>query len=674
LLVFGNLRAAPLTWFPGAALNEPRSSAATVVTPGGGIMIFGGYPIGSTNVLVYGGGNAQPLSLSQARVAPGAVALGSGQFFVFGGRQTNFAKSATGSALSYNPVPSNLDDPNIFSVSPLNTARSDMAYAHDASGFAYAIGGVGKSTNVLASMERYDPVNDSWTNMAGVPVGQYSFGAVFDGTNTIYTFGGRTNVTGGTEIATVLSYDVSGNVWSVLAPMPVATAGSAAIKGADGKYYVFGGTAGGVVTNLVQVYDPGGNTWSLATPLPVAVTGASAAVDTLGRLVVMGGADSNNVNVATSWLSQQLNLPDAAPTFTSYPPVKANCLSALLYSGRASGNPQPTYQLLTAPDGMQIDLYSGLVTWTPQTNQFGTNVVAIVATNYSGTATQTFTINVLGPVLAAPSNLVEAAVTDTSVTLSWDPTAYVIGPLTYQVYQRTFIHDPRGSGGGYYYGLIATTSANSVTISGLAVGSAHTYVVKASAAGVVSPYSAALGIVTTSPQPPQNLRLTALTTTTTSLAWDPSPGPVPIVSYSLIDYGSGSAVTNATGLTNTFITLTGLVPGSYHYYEVFAFDAAGHPSSPLGAGATYLIVWNPLPAPATLASVAVANGAIPGPAGFQFAVQSGWLQTTFIQATTNPADPATWTTIATNPPSSAFTFTDTNSSQFPLRFYRVLSQ
>jgi hypothetical protein len=614
------------------------------------------------------------LSLSQARVAPGAVALGNGQFFVYGGRQTNLAKSATGSAFSYNPVPSNLDDPNIFSVTPMNTARSDMAYAHDAAGYAYAIGGVGKSTNVLASVERYDPVNDSWTNMAGLPVGQCHFGAVFDGTNTIYTFGGRTNVTGGTEIATVFSYNVSGDAWSVLAPMPIATADSAAIKGADGKYYVIGGTAGGVVTNQVQVYDPGSNSWFPATPLPSAVTGAGGAVDTLGRLVVMGGTDSNNVDVATSWVSQQLNLPDAAPIFTSYPPIKANCLSTLLYSANASGNPQPTYQLLTAPDGMQINPYNGLVSWTPQTNQFGTNTVAILATNYSGAATQAFTINVLGPVLTAPSNLVQAAVTDTSVTLSWDPTAYVIGPLTYQVYQRTFIHDPRGSGGGYYYGLIATTSANSVTISGLKIGSAHTYLVKAAAAGVVSPYSAALGIVTTSPQPPQNLRLTALTTTTTSLAWDPSPGPVPIASYSLIDYGSGSAVTNAMGLTNTFITLTGLVPGSYHYYEVFAYDAAGNSSSALGAGATYLIVWNPLPTPATLASAAFANVTNSSPTGFQFTVQSGWLQTTFIQATTNPADPASWTTIATNPPSSAFTFTDTNSSQFPLRFYRVLSQ
>jgi hypothetical protein len=66
--------------------------------------------------------------------------------------------------------------------------------------------------------------------------GAIHFGAVFDGRNTIYIFGGRTNVTAGNETSTVLGYTISGDAWSTLTPMPVATAGSAAIKGADGKF------------------------------------------------------------------------------------------------------------------------------------------------------------------------------------------------------------------------------------------------------------------------------------------------------------------------------------------------------------------------------------------------------------------------------------------------------
>jgi hypothetical protein len=676
LFVSASVSAAPLTWFPGIALKEPRSSAATAAAPGGGgILLFGGNPIGSTNVLAYGGNDAQPLY--STRVAPGAVAINVGQYYVFGGRSTNTARSASSSVYSYSPVAAGPDaeNPTLFSVSPMITARSDMAYSGDSAGYVYAIGGLGRNTNALASVERYDRVADSWTNMAALPVATYQFGAAFDGTNTIYVFGGRTNGTTGGEVSTVFSYDIGGNVWSTQEPMLIATAGGAAVKGSDGKFYLIGGTTGSVVTNLVQVYDPGSGTWSLSTPLPAPVSAAGAAVDGLGRLVVMGGADAYNVDQNTTWVSQQLNIADSVPVFTSYPRLNANCSIPYTYAAQASGNPQATYQLISAPTGMQIDLYSGLVTWTPDASEFGSNFVAIVAGNYAGSATQTFTIKTVGPPLAPPTNLVEAAVSDTSVTISWGPTAYLIGPLTYSVYQRTFVHDPKGSGGGYVYGLIAgNLTTNSVTISGLGVGSGHTYVVEAFAAGVSSGYSSAISIVTTAPQPPQNLRLTELTSTTTALAWDPSPGPIPIVYYTLFDYGSSYPaypVAGATQITNTSADLTGLVPGSSHLYYVLAYDAAGNASSLGGLGATELAVVNPIPTPPTVSAVAASPGA-----PFQFTVQlTSGIQTSVIQATTNPGDPTSWATIATNPPGSgSYVFTDPDSGLYPARFYRVLIQ
>ena len=62
-----------------------------------------------------------------------------------------------------------------------------------------------------------------------------------------------------------------------------------------------------------------------------------------------------------------------------------------------------------------------------------------------------------------------------------------------------------------------------------------------------------------------------------------------------------------------------------------------------------------------------------GSGGFQFTVQAGWVRTTLVQATTNPADPTSWITIATNPPTSTYIFTDIDASLFPMRFYRVVS-
>ena len=224
-------------------------------------------------MLVYEGANAQ--ALPSTHLWPGAVALSNGKYFVFGGKQTPGSKNPLSSVLSYNPV--GLVDPeypNISNVTHMIAARCDMAYASDAAGYAYAIGGLGNSSNTLTtSVERYDSTADAWTNVAALPSARYHFNAVYDGTNLIYTFGGRTNATAGAETATVLSYEIGANTWTALAPMPVATAGSAAVKGPDGKYYVLGGTAAGAATSVVQVYDPASNTWQLSTPLPVARDG-----------------------------------------------------------------------------------------------------------------------------------------------------------------------------------------------------------------------------------------------------------------------------------------------------------------------------------------------------------------------------------------------------------------
>jgi len=82
------------------------------------------------------------------------------------------------------------------------------------------------------------------------------------------------------------------------------------------------------------------------------------------------------------------------------------------------------------------------------------------------------------------------------------------------------------------------------------------------------------------------------------------------------------------------------------------------------SGYDYLpsIAVNPVPKPAALSAAVMPP---PESGGFQFSVQASAVQTTLVQATTDLGDPNSWTTIATNPPGSSFTFTDTNASQFP---------
>jgi hypothetical protein len=664
MFVGSGLGAALLTWFPGPSLDSPLSGAATTLFAGGANLLIGGdssyvfqsYPqsLASTNIYwtyltpMYG-----------IRIAPGAVATG-GMIILYGGSDGSNSMS---SVIGYSP-----SGDSTLTLASMSVARSDFGYAPDRSGNPYAIGGVDDTGQPLSSAERYNPDSDNWAAIASLPTALYRFPAVFDRTNYIYTFGGRTDTASGTETAAVLRYSVSANAWTAMAPMPIAVAGSAAALGADGKIYVVGGVSGGVTTSVAQVYDPAANSWMVSTPLPEGLSASAMGADSLGRLIVMGGMDANGNDVSDVWRSQQMNVPDSAPVLVSYPSVSATYQGPYVSSINATGNPQPTYLVLTGPTGLQVDAYSGAIAWTPQAGDIGTNLVTVRATNYAGFADWDFTITVPNPPPTVPTNLTVVSVTENSVTLAWDPESPVVGPATYGVYLRHSIHDPKGSGGTVWYTQIGgTTTVPTITITGLTPGLAQAYYVVATAAGGSSGYGPGILATTLSPQPPTNLRVTGLTSTSVTLAWDTHPGPVPIASYEVwgwINNGVTSAI-YGTGITNTTLTITGLVPGSMHEWGVRAHGASGYPSG-FDYGPT---VVNPVPTPASLSCVASSASG-----GFQLIVQAGAVQTMLIQATTTPADSNSWVQIGSLlPTANPFTFTDTNAAQYPIRFYRVVA-
>jgi len=675
LFVGAGLCAAPLTWFPGPSLDTPISGAAATIVSGGNNLLIGGdsyyypfsYPhsLAATNIYW-----TYLPAMYSVRIAPGAVANGD-SIIVYGGSD---GTNSTSTVIGYSPSG---DSP--LALRSMSVARSDLGYAPDRNGNAYAIGGLDDSGQPLSSAEYYNPDSDTWTAIASLPTALYDFPAVFDGTNHIYIFGGRTNTASGTDTAAVLRYSVSANSWTAMTPMPIAVAGSAAAFGADGQIYVGGGVSGGVTTNVVQVYNPSANSWVVSTPLPEGLSAAAMGVDSLGRLIVMGGVDTNGNDVSDVWRSQQLGAPDSAPGFVSYPSLSATYQVPYVSSINATGNPQPTYLLLRGPAGMHVDTYSGAIMWTPQADQVGSNPVTIRATNYAGFADWNFTFTVPNPPPTVPTNLTVVSVTDNSVTLSWDPESPVVGPAFFSVFIPHPWHDPRGSGGGVKYQLIAANiSSPAVTISNLAPGYSYVFVVNAAAAGGTSAYSPGVFAITTGPQGPPNLFVTRLTSTTVGLAWDPAPGPAqntnysPITSYAIMERNvSVSPATNiptVTNITGTSGTITGLTPGRSHIWFVSGVDSAGN-ASPISF--VYVVVTNPVPVSPRLSSAAPSTSG-----GFQFTASEGGsvLQTVLIQATTNLADPSSWVQIGSVlPGSNPFTYTDTNAAQYQMRFYRVVA-
>ena len=684
LICDASLRGAPLGWFPGPSLDLPLSGSATVATGGLNYLTGGddgfGYFYSATYPMSLAATNSAWSLLSPysgVNIAPGAVAY-DGNLIIYGGTDGTNAQNST---FAYNLTG---DTPPVMPA--MNTARAYLGYAADHGGSAYAFGGLDTNGNALATAEKLNFNNNSlaWAPIASLPVPLYNFPAVFNRTNYIYTFGGETDPGTGVETSAVLRYSVSGNSWIALTPLPVAVAGSAATLAPDGNIYVIGGTAGGVATNLVQVYNPAANSWVISTPLPAPVTLANAGVDSLGRLLVMGGQDSNGLDVATVWRSQPFGVPDFAPVFTNFPAAAAAYQAAYSASIGASGNPPPVYQLLSGPAGMNVDYYSGAISWTPQQiSQIGTNAITITATNYAGTTSYTFDIYVPNTPPVIPSNFIVTNVTDVSATIIFSPQPASAGSVTYSLAIPHPYHSPKGSGGGVNYQVIASgLTTNAITVGGINPGSVGTFALSATGPGGTSgfSYNSWFSVATTSPQAPTNVWLTALTSTSVGLAWAPSPGPTqnPLYStvtrYAIMEHTLAAPIVNVAAVTNitgTGGTVNSLVPGQVHMWYVAGVDNQGVYSAFTGLPFTYVTVSNPAPQPAVLK---VTNILPADSGGFQFSVQPAAASTTYVQATTNLSDPSAWVTIATNPVnSSAFIFTDTAAVHVPNRYYRVIT-
>jgi hypothetical protein len=148
----------------------------------------------------------------------------------------------------------------------------------------YAIGGQDGSGQVLASMEAYDPLQKTWTQMPPMPTAR-SFLAAATGRcptglpqpfQCIFAFGG---FDGTRVLSTVEVYNPGTNSWTEAPPMPTARASLAAVDGPDGQIYVIGGGtgAGASAAGTVEAFDPSSNPNSRAAfGSPTRVTASSA--------------------------------------------------------------------------------------------------------------------------------------------------------------------------------------------------------------------------------------------------------------------------------------------------------------------------------------------------------------------------------------------------------------
>jgi hypothetical protein len=557
----------PLAWTSGPDLPSPRAACVALLAPDGAVILLGGTsPSGDTVVPKLADGAsawATAWNSDTRRHSPGAVRYASTGILLFGG---NNGAEPTDEVLLYDYVGGDSQDAEKASV-----GRHQFAFAADGSGRCYAVGGLGnaESGDIFSSAERYTPSMDAWEDIADFPDARYGATGTGAGNTHVYVFGGAT--AGGIQ-SSGFRYVLSTGTWEPVASMPVPVRNAAAAL-SEGRIYVSGGIAETGPTAVVQVYDLAAGTWSLDEPLPAPRYGHGAAVGASGRLVVAGGYDASDIASASVWQSQQLNVPEVEPSFSTSPVTSGSLDRLYRYEAGALGNPPPSFSLIASPSGMTIDAASGRIEWQPVAGQSGIQSVTIRATNRVGFADQTFDIAVVNDTIppTAPTDVRVTGVTADSVDLAWTGATDENGVSSYGVY-RKYRCGFRGIK-RCYAPVQDGIPGESTTVSGLPSLTTFTYVIRAfDADGNESGNSAPATFTTLSP--PVNLRYTGATTLPANfpLQLQFFAGANPPATFTVVSGPAALAVDAATGVVTW--TPTPADVGT-HEVEVMAHNEGG---------------------------------------------------------------------------------------------------
>ncbi|MDP1846112.1 MAG: kelch repeat-containing protein [Candidatus Moranbacteria bacterium] len=160
-------------------------------------------------------------------------------------------------------------------------------------GKLYVVGGRDKDWNSMATLEIYNPSSNTWETKASMPTARTGpASAVFDG--KLYVIGGSEGKSGdwGESFDTVEVYDPTSNTWETKTPMPTPRGQGVTAQAIGGKIYVAGGGDDYTFTNILEVYDIATDTWETKASMPEARSGLSSAIID-GKMLVIGGTNND---------------------------------------------------------------------------------------------------------------------------------------------------------------------------------------------------------------------------------------------------------------------------------------------------------------------------------------------------------------------------------------------
>lgn len=278
-------------------------------------------------------------TLANARRDEQLVTLPNDQVLAIGG-DNNAAPTMTGTLASverWDPV-TNTWSP----AASMSTPRTLFTATLLQTGKVLVTGGANQYNDWLASTELYDPSSDMWTSAGNLPVGVYLQTATLLSDGRVLVAGGAASGNGSNGLAAI--YTPSTGAWTQVASMTYARLGHTATLLKNGKVLVDGGwnTQTGGTESSAELYDPVANTWTSAGS-PAARDQQAAVLLNNGKVLIVGGEDSSHNPVATVELYNPSNNKWATAPNLPVPVYRASAVvlkgGQVLVAGGTQGPP-----------------------------------------------------------------------------------------------------------------------------------------------------------------------------------------------------------------------------------------------------------------------------------------------------------------------------------------------
>jgi len=221
--------------------------------------------------------------MNTPRCRHGLSATGEFVYAVGGQYREGAAQSSLASVERYDPKTNTWTN-----VSQMLCRRSLLNVAA-LEGMLYAVGGCDENNLRLHTMERYNPTTDTWSFVP--PMSTCRSSPCVIGEKHLYVIGGVSYV--GIALNTGEKFDPHTNTWTKLPPMSTKRA-SACGAVVNGKIYIIGGWDGTNHLNSGEVFDTELETWSHIAPATFSRWDAGIAVDG-EKIFIVGGCDRNAV-------------------------------------------------------------------------------------------------------------------------------------------------------------------------------------------------------------------------------------------------------------------------------------------------------------------------------------------------------------------------------------------